>query len=83
MLFGGIIKAYSVAFKNKFGELSFPYQKLVIFIMLYLITTAFYYTFSGGGYIDIKLYFVIGILLGITGKKEMSGYTALDKYSDR
>jgi len=73
MLFGGIIKAYSVALKNKFSELSFPYQKLVIFVMLYLITTAFYYTFSGGGYNDIKLYFAIGILLGITGKKEMSG----------
>ena len=68
MLFGGITRVYRLFMKNRFEALSVPYKKLVIFIMLFLITTAFYYITSGAGYQDLKLYLVVGMLLGITEK---------------
>lgn len=71
MLFGGIIKVYRLILRSKLENLSFPYQKSVLFIMLYLVATAIYYITAGAGYKDLKLYFVVGMLLGIIEKNEL------------
>jgi hypothetical protein len=58
-LFGGLIKSYRLACYN-------PQNKLLAFIMIYLITVSFYFTTSGSGYNDFALYFNIGILSGLS-----------------
>jgi len=55
----GLVRSYRLAFSN-------PQNKLIVFIMIYLITVSFYFTTSGSGYNDFALYFNIGMLSGLT-----------------
>ena len=55
---------------NSLSEEPVAYKKTAIFIFLYSLITVFYYVFGYSGFQDLKLYFVIGMLIGILEKNE-------------
>lgn len=71
MLFGGIIRSYRLFSADRVAKEPMFHDKLTVFIMLYLIITAFYYTFGYSGFDDIKLYSFVGMLLGVVRKETM------------
>lgn len=71
MIFGGIIKTYRFLSQNNLIKLSFPYQRLLLFIMLFLTTKAFYFVFCETGYMSITVYFVVGMLVGLLAKTKI------------
>jgi hypothetical protein len=68
MLFGGVFKSYRLVLMNHLKRESTKHHKLAVFVFLYLLITIFYYVFGYSGFRDIKLYFVIGLLLGLFEK---------------
>lgn len=77
ILFGTVFKSYKLVLTNSLNQDSVPYQKLAIFIFLYSLVAVFYYVFGYSGLTDMKLYFVIGMLIGILEKRE--AHTRLTK----
>ena len=70
ILFGTVFKSYRLILINNVSEEPVAYKKTAIFIFLYSLVTVFYYVFGYSGFQDLKLYFVIGMLIGVLGKTE-------------
>ncbi len=70
ILFGTVFKSYRLILMNSLSKEPVAYKKTAIFIFLYSLVTVFYYVFGYSGFQDLKLYFVIGMLIGILEKYE-------------
>ncbi|MBN1830537.1 MAG: O-antigen ligase family protein [Deltaproteobacteria bacterium] len=70
ILFGTVYKSYRIILMNSLDEEPVAYKKTAIFIFLYSLVAVFYYVFGFSGFQDLKLYFVIGMLVGILEKRE-------------